>query len=175
VKKVLKKLTHYYNEDGDPVNITDEKIYWDTKNNQFRHKFECCECKNPMGCRCYETLLQALNGVEEGIICEECGISEALNNVSPFDLMDVLDDPRLKQVNEFIQTLVTKEMILEYMEGEELGFDELGSCDIQEIIGWDDSYEKLRDFIISIMTQEEKRDEFYEGCDGLVEGESCDI
>jgi hypothetical protein len=172
---MLKKLIRYYTEDGEPINIEYEKIYWDTKKNQFRHKFECCECKAPLGCRCYDTLLSALTGVEEGMICESCGITEALDNVSPFDLMDILDEPRLKRVNEFIQTLVTKEMILKYMEVEEFSFDELGSGDIQELIEWNDGYEKLRDFIISLMTEEEQMAEFYETCDGIAEGESCNI
>jgi len=41
---MLKKLDFYYDkEDHEQIDISDEKIYWDTQKNQFRHKFECCE------------------------------------------------------------------------------------------------------------------------------------
>jgi hypothetical protein len=172
---MLKKIEFYYDEDHEIIDIEDEKIYWDTNLKQFRHKFNCCECNIPMGCRCYDELHSALNGVEDGIICDSCGISQALNDASPFDLMDILDRERIQKVDTFIQTIVTKEKILKYTEGEDLNFDKLGFGDIQEIIGWDDEYDKLKDFIVNLMTEDEKRNEFYETCDGYLEGESCNI
>ena len=59
---MLKKLEYYYNEDGEKIDITDEKIYWDTQKNQFRHKFKCGDCKKDLGCMCYDTLESALKG-----------------------------------------------------------------------------------------------------------------
>lgn len=163
----------YYTEDGEPVNIEDEKIYWDTQKNQFRHKFECCECKEPLGCRCYDTLLSALTGVEEGIICESCGMSEALGNLFISDILDIFDEHRIKQVNEYLATLITEEDIKKYMEDAEVT--RLDGIDNMEIIEGTEKEDILREFVISLMTKEEKMDEFYEGCDGYAEGESCNI
>ena len=76
---MLKKIECYWNEDGEKVDITDDKIYWDGK--EFRHKFNCCKCDTLIGCRCYDTLESALKGVEEEIVCDTCGIDSALNEL----------------------------------------------------------------------------------------------
>jgi len=169
---MLKKLTEYYNEDGEKIDITDEKIYWDAQNNQFRHKFKCFECNKPLGCMCYDTLLSALTDVEDGLICEDCGISNALNEASANDLIYKFDEERMKKVYSFVDSLMRETRIKAYTE--ETGIEKLEWSDKLEIIS-DGDEEKLKDFIISLMTDAEKMDEWYNTCDVYSEGESCNI
>jgi hypothetical protein len=159
--------------DGKEINIEQMKIYWDTETKQYRHKFNCCNCKEPHGCRCYETLDEAIEGVDNGIICEECGISEALSNVEISDLIDILDEPRQKHVNEFLKTLVTAEEIKTYMDEAEIT--DLSDVDYIELIEEVGKEQELREYVESQLTREEKIDEWVNSSDCYAEGEQCDI
>ena len=170
---MLKKLTHYYNEDGEPVNIEDDKIYWDTQKNQFRHKFLCSDCKTSLECRCYDELLEALIGVEDGLVCRECGISEALNELSISDLMDELNSERLEKVNEFMIGLLTQEELKNIARG--VIRENLDGNEIFEIIDESDRSDELRDYIISLLTDDEKNDIYYNSLDNWANGEACNI
>lgn len=170
---MLKKLEIMYDEDGDPEDIEDKKIYWDTTKNQFRHKFECCECETPMECRCYDSLSEALSGIEDGMICEKCGMAQALSEVGVDDLIYRFDEVRTAQVDKYLDSLITEDEILEYKI--ETDAEDIERANKFEIIEGDEREGKLKDFVISLMTEDEKRDEFYETCDEWAEGESCNI
>ena len=85
IKTMLKKLEYYYNEDGEKIDITDEKIYWDTQKNQFRHKFKCGDCGKSLGCYCFGHLDGIIEAVEYGYRCNKCPC-EAGNGVDPQQL-----------------------------------------------------------------------------------------
>ena len=152
---MLKKLEYYYNEDGEKIDITDEKIYWDTLKNQFRHKFKCGDCGKDLGCRCYDTLESALKGVEEDLVCEECGIDFALSNLCTSEIIDYsIDKERREKVFALMKELY-------------------GTVDLDDLD--DDADEKIREYAISLMTEDEKRDEWYETLEGYAEGEACNL
>jgi len=155
VETMLKKLEYYYNEDGEKIDITDEKIYWDTLKNQFRHKFKCGDCGKDLGCRCYDTLESALKGVEEDLVCEECGIDFALSNLCTSEIIDYsIDKERREKVFALMKELY-------------------GTVDLDDLD--DDADEKIREYAISLMTEDEKRDEWYETLEGYAEGEACNL
>lgn len=151
---MLKKIEFYWRE-GEQIDISDEKIYWDTLKNQFRHKFKCADCGEDLGCRCYDTLESALQGVDDGLVCEKCGIDFALSNLCTSEIIDYsLDDERRKNVTAF--------MMKNY-----------NTIDLDELE--EDAEERVREYALSLMTEDEKRDEWYESLDGYAEGESCNI
>ena len=153
---MLKKLEFYYDvDDHEKINISDEKIYWDTQKKQFRHKFKCRDCGKGLGCRCYDTLESALREVNDGLVCEKCGINFALSNLCTSEIIDYsIDEERRKNVIAF--------MIKRY-----------NTADLDDLE--DDAKEKVREYAISLMTEDEKRDEWYETLDGYAEGEGCNL
>lgn len=169
---MLKKLEFYYDK-GEKVDIEDEKIYWDTIRNQFRHKFNCCDCGKPLDCMCYDSLWSTRTEVDEGMICEECGIKRTIEELSVSDLLYELDDERTKNVNEFIDSLITEKEAKEFKE--ENGGENLEYGDKIEIIEEHDKECTLKDFVISLLTKDEKWDMWVNTCDGYPEGEVCNI
>ncbi len=170
---MIKKLEFYYTEDGEQINIEDEKIYWDTIKNQFRHKFNCCECGKPLECMCYVSLTSALSGVDDGLVCPDCGESDALNEMSIDDLLYDIGDERRSQINIFVDSLISEEMKIEFIS--ETGGEKLEWSDKMEIIEEGDEEDALKDFIISLLTKEEKWDMWVNTCDGYPEGEACNL
>lgn len=169
---MLKKLEFYYDE-GEKVDIEDEKIYWDTIRNQFRHKFNCCDCGKPLDCMCYDSLTSALTGVNDGLVCDDCGIKYAIEEMSVDDLLYELDDERKKKVDTFLETLVTEDEIKEFKA--ETGCKTLSCSDMREIIEEGDKEDTLKDFVIGLLSKEEKWEMWSDICDGYPEGESCNI
>ena len=170
---MLKKIDYYYDEDGERIDIEDEKIYWDTNMNQFRHKFTCCECGKPIGCRCYEELGNALTGIEEGIICDACGVALALEDVDVSDLMDCLDEDRNKQVQDFVESLLTEKEIDDFIV--ENGNKNIDWDEKLEIVGDAGKDSKLKEFVVGLMTDEEKFENYDESCCEYPKGDACEI
>lgn len=170
---MLQKIVSYHDEDGELINIEDEKIYWDTNKNQFRHKFNCCDCGKPLDCMCYDSLSSAKSGVDDGLICEDCGIKYTLDGTSIDDLLWDLDEERMAKVNTFLDTLVTEKEIEEFQE--ETGCKTLSRSDKMDIIEGNDKEDTLHDYIVGLLTKDEKIDMWFESCDGFPEGEACNI
>ena len=171
---MLQKIINVYTEEHEILNLEDEKIYWDTKKNQFRHKFNCCECQKPLECMCYNELWGAVGSVNDGFICDECGIKYALDETEVDDLIYMLAESRRLQVEDFIKSLVTEQEIKEYIEDTEI--EEIERFELIEII--DENNDKataLKNFVISLMTEEEKRDNWIEACDYDGSGSPCEL
>ncbi len=153
---MLKKIEYYYDkEDHEKIDIEDEKIYWDTQKNQFRHKSKCGDCGKDLGCRCYDTLKSALKGIDDGLVCDKCGIGFALSNLCTSEIIDYsIDKGR-------------REMVFALMKE---NYDTVDLDDLDE-----DAEKKIREYAISLMTDDEKRDEWYETLDGYAEGEACNL
>lgn len=175
---MLKKIEYYYDrENHEKIDIEDEKIYWDTNMNQFRHKFECCECGKPMGCRCYDELYEARVGVEEGIICGNCGFQGVIEEDTVLDLLDLLDAERKHKISQHIISLLTEKEKLSILENilvdKNTGFT---IRDILEDIYWEDERDGIiRTAIIDMLTYEERADHFNDNCDEWASGERCGI
>lgn len=169
---MLKKIKFYY-DGGEKIYIEDEKIYWDTIRNQFRHKFNCCECGKPLDCMCYNTLFSARVGVEEGFICVECGEKWVLSEISIDDLLCNFDYGRKNKVNNFIDSLITEKEIKEFRK--ETKYNNLDMMDKLDIIRGEDKENILRGFVIGLLTKEERWDMLVDAWDEYPEGESCDI
>ena len=171
---MLKRIEFYYNEDHGKVNIEDDKIYWDTHKNQFRHLFKCCDCGKELQCMCYDSLESALRGVDDGLTCEECGIVYILNDTSIEDLLYDLDDVRKEKAYKFLETLITRKEVEEF--SEETGCNTLDKSDMMEIVENGDKEDILKNFIIiGLLTDEEKRDMWFDSCDEWPEGEACNL
>lgn len=169
---MLKKLDYYYDEYHDKIYISNDKIYWDTVKNQFRHKFECGDCGEPLGCYCFDELAVAIYQVGEGITCENCCISYIVDVMSIDELMSEMDSDRQEKIIAFAESLITKEDIEKFIE--ESGCSGLEFCDKLEIIEESDNENKLKDFVVNLLTDDEKRAIMIDTCD-FAEGESCNF
>jgi len=88
---MLKKLEFYYNEDNEKIDISDEKIYWDTIENVFRHKFDCKDCGKHLGCHCFGHLYSIIEAIECGYQCNKCFILDTWNDEEEYAI-DVAED-----------------------------------------------------------------------------------
>jgi len=153
--------------DGERVDISDLKIFWDYRTQQFRHMMYCSTCNDKVGCICYDTLLDAVTDVEEGCRCETCCIVDALCDVSIEEMLNVIED------NDKLTTIVELATSL-------IGIDKVSykSTTLRELVqmvidsGQGDT---LRIAIVDIMTQQEKLDicaEYYDGTEAC--GSFCE-
>lgn len=174
---MIKKLDYFYNEFHEKIDISEKGIYWDTILNVFRHKFICSKCGQPLDCRCFSTIKSVIIEIRKGLICKDCGIKECLEETNPFDLIDWFDRDRENQARNYLLSIISKNAIFEYTEGEEINFDELTWFDLTEIVSYDNCeiYDNFKEFVISLMTEEEKEVEFYENCESYIEGYICEI
>ena len=172
---MLQKIKEFYDEDGELTDIEDEKIYWDTNKNVFRHRFICCDCGKVVMCMCYESLDSAIRDVEVGYDCEACSVANVIRGLDAFDILDIFEAERVSKVKSYIQEITTESAISKYFEGEEFSWSDLSNWDLQELIGWDENDDKLKEFVVALMTEEEKKNEYYEACEGYAEGEICSI
>jgi len=173
---MLKKLEYYYNEDGEKIDITDEKIYWDTQKNQFRHKFECFECGKPVNCMCYDELEETLMCIEEGMICTNCGFDRAIDGDTVYDLYKLLDTERRATIAKLAISLLSTDEQVEILEtivvNKNNGFDYDDLLDMIE----DERIDHIREEIINLLTDDEKLNHFYECCDiDTVGGYVCEV
>jgi len=71
-KKGLVKMKYYYNKAGNYyTEIEDMNIYYDSIEGQFKHKF-ICKCDKEIGCFCFDTMEDAVDGVLIGLGCNTC-------------------------------------------------------------------------------------------------------
>jgi hypothetical protein len=77
---MLKKIEHYYDDEGEQIDISDLKIYWNTVENVFLHKFNCGDCGKPLGCSCFRYLNDAIEAIEYGYQCNKCFILDTWND-----------------------------------------------------------------------------------------------
>jgi len=177
---MLKKLEFYYDEDHEKIDISDEKIYWDTQKNQFRHKFNCDECDKPLGCMCYDMLSSAIAGVNDGMLCDDCWFDYVSQDYTINELIGELDTKRIKKVYEYVESvIITEDEIKEYIEETEAEENQ-EKCEIDiddkiEIIDSGDKSDDLRTFVVGLLTKSEKMDICYNCADGCVEGEACNL
>ena len=177
---MLKKIKFYWNDDGEKVNISNLKIYWDTIKKQFRRKFCCAECEKFINCYCYDDLYSVLSDIKDGMLCDDCSIDLAFDELSIFDIVDMLDDERFIEVQIYEKTLVTKEEIKQYLEDCEIynvkNIEDIKDLDYYEIISeYTDKINMLRDYVLNLLSYDEKReyviDTSYEYC----YGEACNL
>ena len=111
------------------------------------------------------------------MICKECGIKESLEEVSAFDLIDSFEEDRESKARDYLLSIISNKAIFEYTNGEKVNLNDLDWFDLNEIIYYDDDkiYDKFKMFVISLMTEEEKENEFYENYEGFSEGEFCNF
>lgn len=169
---MLKKLESYYDEDHEQIDISDEKIYWDTQKNQFRHKFECEDCGKFISCFCFDELHSALSQIHEGMTCEECSIKYAVHDMTIDELLGEMDTERGSKAIEFMESLLKKEDVEKYIE--ETGDSRLELSEKLEIIDEAGDEQKLKDFVVSLLTEDEKQRLMIELCD-FAEGEACNL
>ncbi|MDK2939647.1 MAG: hypothetical protein PWQ51_1812 [Methanolobus sp.] len=83
-------------DDGDYIDIADEKIYYDSTSGQYKHKFKC-SCGTDMGCFCFDSVSDVREGIDTGLTCDECcAISEFLGESLHDDLLlQMLIDERM--------------------------------------------------------------------------------
>ena len=172
---MLQKVKKYYDEDGELIDIEDSKIYWDTCKNVFRHRFICSDCGKVVMCMCYESLGSAIRDVEEGCDCEACSIASVLRCLNTFDIVDIFDTGRVNRVRNYINEITTENAITEYFNGEMFNWAGMSNWDLQELIAWDENEDKVKDFVVALMTEEEKRNEYYEACECYTDGEICNL
>jgi len=79
--KMLKKIEYYYDsDDHEKIDISDMKIYWDTIERVFRHKFDCEYCGKPLSCYCFRHLNYTMEAIEYGYKCNKCHILATWND-----------------------------------------------------------------------------------------------
>lgn len=169
---MLKKLDFYYDEDNEKTDISDENIYWDTVKNQFRHKFDCDDCGKFIGCFCFNELSTAISQISNGMTCDNCSIKYAVDDMTIDELIGEMDSERGLKVIEFAETLLKKEDVDKYIE--ETGCNRLELCDKLEIIDEAGDEQKLKDFVVGLLTDDEKQMIMIESCD-FAEGDACNI
>jgi len=172
---MLQKVKKYYDEDGELTDIEDSKIYWDTCKNVFRHRFICSDCGKVVMCMCYKSLDSAIRDVEVDYGCEACSVANAMRGLDAFDILDIFEAERVSKVRSYIQKITTERAISKYLEGEDFSWSDLSNWDLQELIGWDENEDKVKDFVVALMTEEEKRNEYYEACECYADGEICNL
>lgn len=100
------------------IDISDKKIYLDTEMKQFRHKLKCELCGISVGCKCYNTISEAIEDNEFACWCNKCSIREAIRDgdrCSLNDVLDILDNSesqdRIDKIIDFaLSTLTEKEI-----------------------------------------------------------------
>ena len=113
MKKGLVHIKKQY-DDGDYIDIADEKIYYDSISGQYKHKFKC-SCGMEMGCFCFDSVSDAKEGIDTGVICDECAIDDFLHEWLREDdmLQEMIDD-------KFSTKLVPLNMIIRCIESGKL-------------------------------------------------------
>lgn len=97
-------------DDGDYIDIADEKIYYDSTSGQYKHKFKC-SCGKDMGCFCFDSVSDAREGIDTGVICDECAIGDFLGeSLREDDTLQEMIDKR------FITKLAPLNMIIRCIE-----------------------------------------------------------
>lgn len=173
---MLKKIEYYYDEDHEKMDISDEKIYWDTQKNQFRVKFYCNECGKFIECRCFDSLFIARNQIESGMICYECGFLRCTEDMFAIDVIQLLEDNRKQLVSKFAFNLLEisdMEELLKLPSVKKLGLVKIE--DMLEIFEEDDRENKVKEYADSLLTNEEKVTYFYDNYEEWADGESCNI
>lgn len=166
--------------DGETYNISNLNIYYDLRIRQFRHLYFCEKCGVKVGCCCYEHLDQAIQDVENGCLCEACATKEILDDLDVEDIVPHFDEERYSQVirqgNALVADLLDETLKFFGVSREEVQAGNLDLCLISEILCDTGEYQKLKDFTISLMTEEEKHEEYVETfdyCNAL--GSACDL
>jgi hypothetical protein len=115
----------------------------------------CSTCDAKIGCICYTTLLDAVTDVEEGCLCEECCIAEALCDVSIEEMLEVINNNnKVTAIVELAVTLTTESNI----DYKSVTLREL----IQKVIA-NKQGDVLRNAVIDVLTPQEKL-ELYDVC-----------
>jgi hypothetical protein len=168
----LSKVTIYF-RNGIKHDITNLKIYWDSEMCQFRHMYYCDKCEEKIGCFCYDHLLDAISEIRAGSLCEKCETNVILRELYITDIIDMyLDEARKYQVQQYANNLITD---LE-LESYDLSREEADLSDFIEILEDQNNEDLLTDYVISLLTDDEKHEEYMEACmDGECSGTACEI
>jgi len=86
------------------LDISDEKIYYDSISGQYKHKF-VCGCGKEIGCFCFDSIDDAVSGTDIGMTCEDCSISDFLGECLFEDehlqkLIDTCENTRLYMIHQ---------------------------------------------------------------------------
>ena len=173
---MLKRLEYYWDE-GEQIDISDLKIYWDTNKNQFRHKFTCCECDALLNCRCFEKLEITLMTIKEGCVCDNCGFEHTIEEDTSQDLLELLDNDRKRIISKKVINLLTDDEKIRILDSILIDHN-TGFCihDIlEDMYCGDDRDDIIKSDIIELLTEDEKADHFYDAYDSLIDGDVCEI
>lgn len=107
---MLKKIEYHYDDYGEQIDIADLKIYWDTNENVFRHKFYCTDCRKELHCHCFRYLHNIIETIESGYQCNKCFVLNTWNDEDEFALdvakcVDKLHPSNFKNRVEIMQYL----------------------------------------------------------------------
>jgi hypothetical protein len=96
MKKGLVHIKKQYDEfDKEYYDIEYLKIFYDSISGQYKHRF-VCNCGKAIECMCFDSIEDAISGVEMGIQCDVCSVYDFLSESMREDdelriLIDVLE------------------------------------------------------------------------------------
>jgi hypothetical protein len=177
---MLTKISTCFAE-GETFDISNLNIYWDLRTKQFRHLFFCDECGVKVGCFCYEHLDVAIDDVESGCLCDECGTKALLYEMDVDEIIEgYFSEDKYSQVITYGKNLAAG-LLDETLEVYGVSREEIQSGNID----WDlitemlvdcNEYQKLKDFTVSLMTEDEKQSMYMDSFDYYdAKGFLCDL
>ena len=173
------KLLKWYLE-GESEDIEDLSIWWDLRTRQFRHLFFCDDCSAKVGCQCYDYLGDAIQDIEYGSYCRECSTKNIIKSLDIDEICYHFDEERdvkvMKHGVELLEGLSVEAPAVFETFKEDM---QTGSLDLNlmlEILGDVGKYSALHDYASSLMTDDEKDEEYGEAaCEAVFFGTTCDI